>query len=120
MARSCSLGETLTALICALASLICYATAVAADVDRFILLKLGGNTVHWQSESAGHAPLITYRILKSPREFDRARNCRRLGALDDLAASSQLPEDIIRREVAAAFDMWQHAANITFREARNS
>jgi len=121
MARSCSLGETLKALICALASLICYPTAVAAaDTDRFILLKLGGNTVHWQSESAGHAPLITYRILKSPREFDRARNCQRLGALDDLAASSQLPEDVIRREAAAAFDMWQHAANITFREARNS
>jgi hypothetical protein len=93
------------------------ARAQAADVGQFNLLKLGGNTVHWQSGSVGHPPAITYGLLRASREFDGARNCRKLGPLDDLAPRSQLSEEMIRREVAAAFAMWQAAANINFLEA---
>ena len=61
--------------------------------------------------------MVSYGIVREPREFIGARNCRKLTSLDGLAAASQLSEEVIRREIGSAFAMWQTAANINFREA---
>jgi Matrixin len=101
-------------------ALACCVNAVAclpAYAGDFTLLKLGGNTVHWQSPYPGRAPVVTYAILRKPIEIAGARNCRKLNALDELEARSQLSDELVRREIAAAFAMWQGAANIDFRES---
>jgi hypothetical protein len=93
------------------------AAATAADGTNFNLLELGGNNVHWQTATAGQGSVVSYGIVTETREFAGARNCRKLTSLNGLAAASQLFEEVIRREIASAFALWQAAANINFREA---
>jgi Matrixin len=104
-----------------LVGLACCANSVAclaAYAGDFTLLKLGGSTVHWRSAHPGQAPIVTYTILRRPMEVNGARNCGKLSALDDLEARSLLSDEVVRREIAAAFAMWQAAANIDFRETK--
>jgi hypothetical protein len=49
--------------------------------------------------------------------FPTARNCRGLAPIDGLAAASSVSADAVRQEVAAAFAMWERAANVVFKEA---
>lgn len=93
------------------------AAAMAADGANFNLLKLGGDSVQWQTATAGQGSVVSYGIVKETREFAGARNCGKLTSLDVLAAASQLSEEVIRREIGSAFAMWEAAANINFREA---
>ncbi|MBO0764142.1 MAG: matrixin family metalloprotease, partial [Hyphomicrobiaceae bacterium] len=46
-----------------------------------------------------------------------ARNCRGLTSLDGLAAASKLPLAALKDQAAAAFRMWEAAANVVFRQA---
>src|SRR5262249_16868424 len=46
-----------------------------------------------------------------------ARNCRKMISLDPLIAASDLPPGMVHQEIAAAFRMWETAANISFRAA---
>jgi predicted Zn-dependent protease len=114
------LGKALKVrVIGSLVGLACCANAVAclaAYASDFTPLKLGGSRVHWRSAHPGQAPIVTYAILRKPLEVDGARNCRKLSAFDDLEVRSQLSDELVRRETAAAFTMWQAAANIDFRE----
>jgi matrixin len=101
-----------------LAGLTCctITAAAAAEVTHFRLLNLAGNNVHWHNPAPGQAPVVSYAIAKETREFPGARNCGKLTSLNGLAAASQLSEQVIRREIASAFAVWQAAANIAFRE----
>src|SRR5262245_24003202 len=85
-----------------------------AQEAAFNLLKLGGNTVHWQSVN-GQVPVVTYRLVRDDVEFSGARNCRKMTALDHLIAASDLTPAAVHEEIAAAFRMWEVAANISFR-----
>ena len=61
--------------------------------------------------------MVSYGIVAETREFVDARNCGKLTALDRVAATSQLSQEVVRREIDSAFAMWQAAANINFRAA---
>jgi hypothetical protein len=114
------LGEALKVLrIGLLAGLIFCALgpASAAEVANFEILKLQGNNVRWPKASAGQGPVISYSVVSDTTEFVGARNCRKLTALDELTAASHLLNAEVRQEIAAAFVMWERAANLTFREA---
>jgi matrixin len=114
------LEEVLTVTgYCVLAGLIyCAITAAtAAEVANFKLLKLGDNSVHWKSATAGQRSVVSYGIVRQTGQFVGARNCRKLTSLDGLAAASQLSEEVIRREIGSAFAMWEAAINIRFRES---
>jgi hypothetical protein len=89
----------------------------AQGAETFRVLKMDGHPVRWQPPADGGPRVITYRLVTAPTRFPSARNCRGLTSLDDLVARSGLAAPAIREEVAAAFAMWEAAANVTFREA---
>ena len=93
-------------------------SASGQDIAPFKILKLEGHHVRWQSKPGGGPRVITYRMVRETVEFPRARNCRKITKLDGLLAASGLSAAVVEGEVAAAFAMWEAAANILFREAR--
>jgi hypothetical protein len=114
------IGGSMTPLhIRLLAGLVCVlGTAAYAEGNAgFNILKLGGNHVHWQQPPGSQGPIVTYGLVTEPVQSPGARNCRRMTSLDPLLAVSALPAAAVRGEVAAAFAMWEAAANIRFREA---
>jgi hypothetical protein len=102
----------LAGLLCVLGS-----AAYAEGTADYNILKLGGNYVHWQHPQGSQGPIVTYGLVSEPVQLPGARNCRRMTSLDHLLAVSALPAGAVRGEVAAAFAMWEAAANIRFREA---
>lgn len=105
-------------LFAGLIGLFCCVVGIAhaQDVGVFKILKLEGHQVRWQLPRYGVPRAVTYRIVTEPTEFPRARNCRKITQLDDLAAASNISVASLRTELAAAFAMWESAANITFKE----
>jgi hypothetical protein len=93
------------------------AAVPGAGAFVYRVLKLDGHQVRWQPPADGGPRVVTYRLVNGTMAFPAARNCRGLTALDGLAATSGLSPAAIRAEARAAFDMWEGAANIVFREA---
>ena len=92
--------------------------AAAGEASNFKILKLEGNSVRWQKSGAGfETPVVTYSLVSGAVDFPGARNCRKMTALDDLTATSQVAMSAVREEISAAFAMWESVAGITFREA---
>jgi hypothetical protein len=89
----------------------------AQEAETFRVLKLDGHHVRWRLPADGGPRVITYRLVTEPTGFPSARNCRGLTGLDGLAARSGLSLAAIRAEIAAAFAMWEAAANVVFKEA---
>jgi matrixin len=85
----------------------------------FQLLDLENQTVKWQSPRMGVGAAVTYAFATQPVETPKARNCAKLVSPDKAYAPSHITTEQFRREVAAAFRMWEGVANITFREARD-
>lgn len=101
-------------ILCAIGS------AWAADVASFKPLKLEGNSVRWFKKDQNGRIALSYSLVTHDVDFPRARNCRKMRALDQLLASSQISQDAVRQEIGAAFAMWQAVADINFREAADS
>lgn len=96
------------------------ATGHAADTPRpdpeFRLLVLDGSPVRWALPQGRERTIVTYAFLKEPTEFKGARNCSRMRPPAAALERSNVNQSAFRHEVRAAFDMWQAAANIEFRE----
>jgi hypothetical protein len=108
-------------LLCALCSMLgasLFATAASAeDEGGYKILRLSGNTVHWQQSAVSDGLVVTYGLVAEAAAFPGARNCRRMTSLDALMAGSGLSPEQVVGEIAAAFAMWETAANIRFRRA---
>ena len=90
--------------------------AYAQSFLGFKLLDFDGVFVRWTSADA--APVtVTYDFVNTPVEFADARNCAAMVPLDDMLARSGIDHSTFRHEVAAAFEMWERAANIRFERA---
>ena len=94
--------------------------AAADDAASFKTLRLEGNGVRWQLAAKGHSHALTYAVATADVEFAGARNCGKMTGLDGLLAASGIATERLRLEIAAAFAMWEAAANIDFREAGNA
>lgn len=88
----------------------------AEEPPNFKILKLDGNIVRWQRVAQAQ-PVVSYSVVAGASEFAGARNCRKMTALNDLTAASNVAIPAVREEIAAAFAMWEAVAGITFREA---
>lgn len=110
-----------------IAGLLGLAAAVAAALpvsaqqprspfEQFRQLKLDGHFVRWPSPGQGSL-LLTYKVLDKFQTFDGARNCRRMTGIDDVERDSKIPRATFMAELKTAFEMWEAAANIRFREA---
>lgn len=82
--------------------------------DGFQLLRLDGHYVKWGGADLGTGATVRYAFVTGPMAFPGARNCRAMASLDALARASDIAPLVLRREVAAAFALWEAAANITF------
>lgn len=118
--RIASTGDSpLRILVAGLVGLLCclFDAATAQDVGVFKILKLEGHHVRWQGSNTGAPLIVTYQIVNKQVEFPGARNCRKIGPLDELAGASDVTDAALRAELAAAFAMWEAATNIRFKEA---
>ncbi len=93
--------------------------AAAGKPETFLgfrLLDLENQTVKWQSPRFGESAVVTYAFATRPTTTPGARNCAKMLPPSRAYAPSHISESQFRREVAAAFRMWEGAANIAFRE----
>ncbi len=107
------------AVVAGLFGLLCFvcSPASAQDAGLFRILKLEGHQVRWPSPQNGAPLVVNYRVVNEQAEFPGARNCRKITGVGELLAASNLSDAAFRAELAAAFAMWEAAANITFKEA---
>jgi hypothetical protein len=89
----------------------------AKEASLFKILKLEGHQVRWSLPANGGPRVVTYRLVGETHQFPTARNCRGLAPLDGLAAASGVTMVSVGEEARAAFNMWEAAANIVFKEA---
>ncbi|MGE0025330.1 MAG: matrixin family metalloprotease [Hyphomicrobium sp.] len=88
----------------------------ARNASEFRLLELGGRHVRWQLPHDGLPAKITYAFLTGPAEFSGARNCDAMLPPEAALEPSHVDAAAFRREVRAAFTVWEAAANIMFVE----
>ena len=96
------------------------ALAQAAEPGNFLgfrLLDLENQSVKWQSPNWGSSAAITFAFATETTVTKGARNCGTLLPPQTAYAPSHISDRQFHREVAAAFRMWEAAANIRFRES---
>ncbi len=104
-------GRTAAAVL----AVIALAGAVNASGLGFRLLTFDGAGVKWVND-VGRTSTVTYAIVHSSNRFPNARNCKGVESPDGLLSASGIDRQSFDQEVRAAFDMWEQAINITFRE----
>jgi hypothetical protein len=96
--------------------------AAAGEPETFLgfrLLDLENQSVKWQSPRWGESAIVTYAFAREAITTKGARNCAKMLPPGAAYERSRIGHTAFRREVAAAFRMWETAADITFREAND-
>ena len=97
----------------------------AADVDAdaaaggYRLLKLDGYMVKWGDRRLGAGARISYAFAGESLRFDNAINCRDMAPIEALLGQT-LSGDALAREAAAAFRVWESAADVSFYEVSDA
>jgi hypothetical protein len=92
-----------------------------ASAETYRLLELEGrDAVRWRMPAEGAPAKITYAFLAAPASFEGARNCGGMLPPGTALGPSHIREDDFRREVRAAFTVWEQAANIVFEETSST
>lgn len=86
---------------------------------EYRLLVLDGTLVRWALPTGHHLTVVKYAFLTQPAEFKGARNCGKMLPAAAALDPSHVDQSAFRHEVRAAFDMWEAAANISFRETKD-
>ncbi|MEO8651028.1 MAG: matrixin family metalloprotease [Hyphomicrobiaceae bacterium] len=97
----------------ALAGLVGLGGAHAQTFLGFRLLDFDGIFVRWGGTGA-EPVTVSYAFVEQSVEFKDARNCTGMVPVDGLLSRSNIDVSTFRSEVAAAFQMWEQAANIRF------
>jgi hypothetical protein len=87
------------------------------------LLRIDGHSLKWQPSIAGIQTVIYYATLTRPYSFSAANrtlsstNCSTMGAVDNIiAASNNVTETLLGKELVAAFNAWEKVAGLKFIE----
>ncbi|TVS18062.1 MAG: hypothetical protein EA417_04690 [Gammaproteobacteria bacterium] len=98
-----------------MAALLPLALPLAANAGEggYRLLKLDGYKVKWGEHTLGVGASISYAFADEAMRFEGARNCSELAPMQVLSSES-LPLEVLERETAAAFRVWERAANLSF------
>lgn len=99
---------------CALMGLSGAVHAETTPRPGFRLLVLDNQLARWEPGST-----LSYAFAKSAMSFAKARNCGGLSPVEPLLERARITPARFGRETAAAFAMWEAAANISFREIAN-
>ncbi|TVP53045.1 MAG: hypothetical protein EA349_14725 [Halomonadaceae bacterium] len=77
------------------------------------LLKLNGYKVKWGEQTLGVGASISYAFADRYMQFEGARNCSELAPMKGLSGE-HLPYETLKHETAAAFAIWERAADLSF------
>jgi hypothetical protein len=100
----------------AFAAVVPFVPSGAVASEQFELLRLDGSYLKWGAPRLGTPAQVRYAFATAPVHFAGAINCESMVPLGPLLAASHVERSRFREEVAAAFGMWQRAADITFAE----
>lgn len=79
------------------------------------LLELDGYKVKWGDQVLGAGANVTYAFASESMNFENARNCGDLAPITRLTGQT-LPFETLVREAAAAFRVWERAADLSFHQ----
>lgn len=96
------------------ACLLPLAPVLLAD-DEYRLLELDGYKVKWAEQELGAGASVSYAFADERLRFDDARNCGEMAPISALSGSD-LTQETLAREAAAAFRVWQRASGLTFHQ----
>ncbi len=83
------------------------------------LLELDGHKVKWGEHTLGVGASISYAFADETMRFEGARNCSELAPMQVLSSES-LPFEVLEREAAAAFGVWERAADLSFHRVEDA
>lgn len=86
--------------------------ALAAE-NEFRLLELDGYKVKWGDRRLGVGARISYAFATEALQFADVHNCGEIIPIEALAREN-LSAEVLGREAAAAFRVWERAANLSF------
>jgi len=104
--------------VSAIGPLLLAGTVNATEPSTFLgfrLLNLENQTVKWSTPTFGRGAGLTYAFAQGPVETPGARNCGSMLPPARAYEPSNITASQFRTEVAAAFRMWEKAANVSFR-----
>jgi hypothetical protein len=84
-----------------------------ADDDGYRLLELDGYKVKWGNQQLGVGASVSYAFADATLRFDDARNCRDLAPIATVLGED-LSMETLAHETAAAFQVWERAAGLSF------
>jgi hypothetical protein len=86
----------------------------AYAAEEFLLLKLDGAYVKWGEPVLGTGATVRYALIIKDMNFSGVRNCAAMVPLEPALRQHGIPAMQLQTETAAAFAMWERAANIRF------
>ncbi len=95
-----------------------FAMLAHASEDGYRLLELDGYKVKWGDRRLGMGASVSYAFAREPLRFEGAQNCRDLVPFEALSGE-HLAMEMLARETAAAFRVWERAAGLLFHEVEN-
>lgn len=109
------MGARLATQVLMMVALLPLALPLSAEnaEDGYRLLKLNGYKVKWGSQQLGMGASISYAFASDTMRFEDARNCRDMAPMNRLSGDDLSFETLVR-ETAAAFEVWERAADLSF------
>lgn len=104
----------MTYLVMALCALLLAPSAGAGERDAYNLLTLDGHYVKWGGLNASSQVTVTYALTRRMAAYPGAFNCKKMQPFAQTAMGAQFDDDLLHRELEAAFAMWSRVARIDF------
>lgn len=104
-----------------MAALVIMAFPLSADEGEggYRLLELDGYLVKWGEQRLGVGASVTYAFADETLRYSGARNCGELTPMRRLSGPD-LSFETLARETAAAFRVWERAADLSFHQVADA
>lgn len=89
----------------------------AQTISSYRHLVLDGHVLKWGEPALGTGATVTFALVETRTRFSGARNCSSMAPLDDLSSRNAIGTATFLRELDAALNAWEAAANISFSAA---
>lgn len=112
-------GSVIKALLVAAFLPLAQPLAAENTDGGYRLLELDGYRVKWGEQTLGAGATISYAFADETLQFDGARNCRVLAPMN-LLSGQGIDTETLEAEAAAAFRVWERAADLRFHRVANA
>ena len=94
---------------------VAFSPPASAGAEEYRLLELDGHMVKWGDRQLGVGASISYAFATETLRFDDAINCRDMEPIEAISGRN-LSMETLAREAAAAFRVWESAADLSFHQ----